>query len=140
MVRTPSIQSMDPEVFLFPSVLTDRYYFMQTAEKTVIRTESGGVAYPRRDLMYDRQEQALFEYVVYNNDFSTRRPVSLAFETIKGGMHFTNNEIAFVRIIESYELVEAYKKGELKEGKLKEIAAQLNAESNPLIMVAKHRK
>jgi len=28
IVKTPSIQSLDPEVFLYPSVLTDRYYFM----------------------------------------------------------------------------------------------------------------
>jgi len=140
MVRTPSVQSMSPEVFLYPSVLTDRYYFMQTVEKTAIRTETG-FTYPRRDLMYDRQEKALFEYFVYNNDFSVKRPVSLAFENGASlGMPFLNNEIAFYRKLESYELVDAYKKGELKDGKLKEIAAKLNAESNPVIMIAKHKK
>ena len=56
------------------------------------------------------------------------------------GRPFLNNEIAFYRKIESYELVEAYEKGELKDGKLKEIAAQLNPESNPVIMIAKHKK
>jgi hypothetical protein len=33
IARTPSIQSMDTEVLLFPGVLTNRYYFMQTVKK-----------------------------------------------------------------------------------------------------------
>ena len=33
IVRTPSIQSMSPEIFLFPGVVTDRYCFMQTVKK-----------------------------------------------------------------------------------------------------------
>ena len=33
IVRTPPICSMAPEVFLYPSILTDRYYFMQTTKK-----------------------------------------------------------------------------------------------------------
>jgi hypothetical protein len=40
--------------------------------------------------------------------------------------------------IQSYVLVESYEKGELK-GRLKEIAAKLNAESNPVMMLAKHK-
>ena len=137
IVRTPSVQSMIPEVFLFPSVLTDSYYFMQTAEKTAIRTETGNI-YPRRNLVYDIKKKAIFEYIVYNDDFSSNRPVSLAFES-SYSMPFISNEIAFVYKLESYELVEAYGKGQLK-GKLKEIAAKLNEESNPVILVAKHKK
>ena len=136
IIRTPPVQSMDPDVFLYPSVLTDRYYFMHTTEKTPIRTETG-ITYPMRDLMFDRQEQALFEYIVYNGDFTTKKIVNLAFEG--NFTPFFNQEIAFVNKFESYELVEAYGKGELK-GKLKEIAAKLNEESNPVIMVAKYKK
>jgi hypothetical protein len=50
-----------------------------------------------------------------------------------------NDEIAFAEKIEAFELVEAYKKGQLK-GKLKEIAAALNEESNPVIMLTKYKK
>jgi hypothetical protein len=42
-------------------------------------------------------------------------------------------------VLEAYQLVESYKRGELK-GKLKEIAATLNEESNPVIMLIKHKK
>jgi hypothetical protein len=50
-----------------------------------------------------------------------------------------NDEIAFQRKIESYQLVEAYEKGELK-GRLKEIAAELDVEDNPVIMLVKYKK
>jgi len=138
MARIPSVQSMNPEAFLYPSVITDRYCFMQTVFKIETRTETGERKYPRHDIVYDKKEKSLFEYIVYNDDFSKKRPVSLAFESLQY-MTFMNKEIAFIYKFESYELVEAYKKGQLK-GKLKEIAAKLNEESNPVIMVAKHKK
>ena len=50
-----------------------------------------------------------------------------------------NGDMAFVEKIEANELVEAYERGELN-GKLKEIAATLDEESNPIIMLAKYKK
>jgi len=88
--------------------------------------------------MYDINEKAIFEYVVYNDDFTVKKPVKLAFESY-ANMPFINNDIAIFIKLESHELVEAYGKGELK-GRLKEVAAELNAESNPVIMIAKHKK
>ena len=41
--------------------------------------------------------------------------------------------------LQAHELVEAYGKGRLK-GKLKEIATTLDEESNPVIMLIKHKK
>ena len=37
-------------------------------------------------------------------------------------------------------LVEIYKKGQLKDGKLKEIASRLDEEDNPVIMLVKQKK
>ena len=133
IVRTPSVQSMNPEVFLFPGVLTDRYYFMQTVKK-MFDPDTG---FPSTDLMYDRQENTIFECVVYNDDYSKKRPMSLAYETPM--FAFGNNEIAVIRKLEAHELVEAYEKGELK-GKLKEVAATLEEESNAVLMLAKYKK
>jgi hypothetical protein len=134
IVRTPSIQSMDPEVFLFPGVLTDRYYFMQAVKKDY-KTDIRG--FPRTDLMYDRQEKTIFEYVVYNDDFSDKRPVNLGYEILV--LTLVNNEIAFLRKLEAHELVEAYGKGQLK-GPLKDVAAALDEESNPVIMLVKQKR
>ncbi|KEJ85696.1 hypothetical protein HMPREF1002_04662 [Porphyromonas sp. 31_2] len=35
IARTPSVQSMNPEVFLFLGILTNRYYFMETVKKNI---------------------------------------------------------------------------------------------------------
>ena len=50
-----------------------------------------------------------------------------------------NHEIELWYPLEAHQLVEFYKKGELK-GKLKEIAAKLDEDDNPVIMLIKHRK
>jgi hypothetical protein len=132
IARTPSIQSMVTEVFLFPGVLTERYYFMQAVRKEHdFATDTG---FPRTNLMYDRQEKAIYEYTVYNDDFTNKHPVNLVYE-----IFLVNNEIAFSQKIEAYDLVEAYGEGQLK-GKLKEIAAELDEDSNPVIMLIKHKK
>jgi hypothetical protein len=49
------------------------------------------------------------------------------------------NRTKLISAIRSLPTVESYKKGELK-GRLKEIAAELDEESNPVIMLIKHKK
>jgi len=125
MVRTPSIQTMEePEVFLFPSIFTERYYFVESVKK-----ES---EFPKTRLMYDRQEKKIFEYVVYNDDYTYKHPVN--FERSA-----STDEIAFCQKIEADDLFDAYKEGQLK-GKLKEIATNLKEEDNPVLMVVKYKK
>lgn len=135
MVRTPSIQSMNLEIFLFPGILTDRYYFMQAVRKEYDFIADTG--FPRTDLVYDRQKQTIFECAVYNNDFTNKTPMSMVWEYPM--FTYGNNEIAFIKRLEPYELIEAYQKGQLK-GQLKEIATQLDEESNPVIMLAKYKE
>ena len=133
IVRTPSIQSMIPEIFLFPGVFTDRYYFLQTVKKEYDFTTDTG--FPRTDLVYDRQEKAIYEYTVLNDDFSTKKPVNMVYEITL----INDDEIAFVQRLEAPDLIEANENGELK-GKLKEIASTLDEESNPVLMLAKYKK
>jgi hypothetical protein len=141
MARTPSIQSMNPEVFLFPCILTDRYFFMKTVKKALETdnfTNPADLAklkgFPTTDLIYDRQEKTISEYSVFNSDYATENLVNMSQTAI-----VVNNEIVFWQKIESYQLIESYEKGELK-GKLKEIAATLDEDSNPVIMLVKHKK
>jgi hypothetical protein len=136
MVRTPSIELKNAEAFLSPGILTERYYFLQTEK---MEPEIKGTTpmdafpfYPRTNLMYDRQENAIYEYTVYNDDFSNKMVVNIAQKTV-------NEEIAFSLKFESDGLLEAYEKGQLK-GKLKEIASKLKEEDNPVIMLVKHKK
>ena len=133
MARTPSIQSMnDPKIFLLPGVITDQYYFMQIFKREYDFATQRTV--PEIDLMYDRQSKTFFEYTMYNDDYSDKRPVAMM-KTIGS----ENDGIAFWQTLEAYKLVEEYKEGKLK-GKLKEIAAGLDPEDNAVIMIVKHKK
>ena len=126
ITRTPSVQSMDPEVFLFISLLTDRYYFMEKVTKDVSQGE-----FPGTDLLYDKQKNAIFRYIVYNGDYSNKEQAYLKSVPV-------NTKIPSRQILETPQLVEDYKNGRLK-GRLKEIASELDEEDNPVIMLIKHK-
>jgi hypothetical protein len=132
IVRTPSVQSMTPKVFLFPSLFTDRYYFMDAVKIELDLSKDEW--FPTTRLMYDKQEKALFGYTVYNADYTDKRPVN-----IDKSVPVINEEIAAWQSLEVDKLMEDYEKGKLK-GRLKEIAANLDEESNPVIMLIKHKK
>jgi hypothetical protein len=131
IVRTPSVQSMDPEVVLLLRFFSDRYYFMEAIENVFnINSRSG---FSKFFFMYDKQEKNFWKYTVYNGDYTTKKEIYLNW------LRPVDHEIESWQSLEAHQLVESYKKGELK-GKLKEIAATLNEESNPVIMLVKHRK
>jgi hypothetical protein len=136
IVRTPPVLSMDPEVFLFPSLFTDRYYFMDAVKREFDASKyfSDYEGFPASHLMYDKQEKALFEYTVYNADYTDKRAVRM-----NKAVPVVNDEIASWQGLEVHKLIEDYENGKLK-GRLKEIAAELNEESNPVIMLIKYKK
>ena len=119
---------MDPKVFLVLRLMSDRYYFMETVRLNTITD------YPRKFFVYDTQEKEFTGYKVLNDDYNNKQEVYLNFFTP------VNREIVAWQRLEAYQLVDSYKKGELNEGKLKEIAATLDAEDNPVIMLIKHKK
>ena len=81
--------------------------------------------------MYDMKENIIYEYSLYNADYVHKEFVSLGY----GGIAFINKEIAFVKTLEAPDLVDAYKNGNLKG-----IAASLDEESNPVLMIAKYKQ
>ena len=124
-VRTPPIHSMNQRVFLLLNFISDRYYFMSTMihEKEFTKTH----------FLYDRQKKAFFKYTLHNGDYSTKNEINFnAFKPV-------NHEESWQRL-ESFQLVEDFKKGNLKDSKLKEIASKLDEEDNPVIMLVKHKK
>ena len=133
MVRTPSIHAMNPGVFLYPELITERYYFMMVMG-TDMKVLNGNVTLPQTQtrLMYDRHEKNLFKYTVYNDDFINENKVSMNSDPV-------NDEIATCKSLAADQLVDAYQKGQLK-GKLNEIAATLDENSNPVIMLIKHKQ
>jgi hypothetical protein len=83
--------------------------------------------------MYDKQEKAFWGYNVYNGDYSIKKEIYM------NVLRPANGEIESWQILEAHQLIESYEKGELK-GKLKEIAATLDEDDNPVIMLIKHKK
>ena len=135
IVRTPPVNEMDPEVFLFPTIFTDRYVFMQAVERSFNFGVDKDV--PRTNLIYDKTEQTAYEGEVINRDFDGT-PVNLWFAH-RVIMEFNDDEIAFATRLEAPDLVEALNDGKLR-GPLKEIASSLDEEDNPVILIAKYKK
>jgi hypothetical protein len=132
LVRTPSVQSMNPEVMLLLRLCSDRYIFMETVKNVYdFNTDEG---FQNDFFMYDMQEKASLGYNVYNDDYLSKKEIYMI------ALRPVNHEIESWQPIEAHRLVESYEKGELKDGKLKEIAATLDEEDNPVIMLIKHKK
>ena len=129
IIRTPSIQSMDPETFLFAGVFTDRYYFMESVKKEYDFEARTGLQ--SKKIMYDKQDKKIYEYTVFNKDYNERTE-NLSSKSF-------NEEIAFYDRLEAHKLIEDNETGKLT-GKLKEIASTLNEDDNPVIMLVKNKR
>ena len=131
VTRIPPVNTMNPEVFLYMGIHTDRYYFME-AVNNVFNFEKGN-GFHSDILMYDKIEKAIYQVTVYNNDYIEKRPVAMTAKSI-------NREVESVTTLNASPLIETFKKGKLKEGPLKEIVSKLNDEDNPVIMVVKQKQ
>ncbi|MBE7401158.1 6-bladed beta-propeller [Bacteroides fragilis] len=128
LIKSPT---RDLEILLTMGVVTDRYYFMHTVKKDFDFTTGRGFLIT--DLMYDKQENAVFEANVLNGDFVEKQNVDMLSDPMNG------DEIVAIQPLAANKIVDAYKNDGLK-GKLKEIAAGLDEESNPVIMLVKNRE
>lgn len=124
MVRVPSIHSMNPEIFLYSEIITDKYDFMRTYEKAHNGEE--------QDLVYDKQQKAVFHYTLYNRDYKYQKYLSLKGKNI-------NDEIVSVESLDAFDLIRDYKK-EYLQGELKEIASKMTEEDNAVILLMKCKK
>ena len=120
----------DPEILLTMGAVTDRYYFLHTVKKEFDFTTGRG--FFMNDFMYDKQTNELYKAKVLNSDFVKKRSVDMFLHPIN------NNGIAAVQTLSAGQLVEAYQEDGLK-GRLKEVAAGLDEESNPVVMLVKYK-
>ncbi|WP_102409321.1 6-bladed beta-propeller [Parabacteroides bouchesdurhonensis] len=128
LIKTPT---QDPEILLTIGAATDRYYFIHTIKKVFDFTTGRGFFIT--DLMYDRLESAVFEANVFNSDFVKKQSVDMISYPVN------NNGIAAIQTLAASQIVEAYKNDGLK-GKLQEIAAGLDEESNPVVMLMEYKR
>ena len=88
--------------------------------------------FPTIGVVYDKQENAVFNAIVRNGDFAKLQGVDLVSHPMN------NDEIAAFQTLAANQLVETYENNELK-GRAKEIAAGLNEESNPVVLLYKYK-
>lgn len=129
IVRTPSVGDMNPEVFLMIRFQSDCYIFMETVKNEYDFEKNTG--FPRTFLMYDKKENAFFNYKVFNGDYSIEKEIYMNVLRPLG-----DNIVAWDEL-EAADLIESLEKNELK-GDLKEIAEGLTEDSNPVIMIIKN--
>ena len=128
--RTPSITTMEVPTFLLPIKNTPHYYFMYTVKKTT--------RYPMEMYMLDKKEKQIYwlESGLKNKDCTNQRiildmsgPISEA--NIPGNIS--------IQTMGASALIDAYNDGRLS-GKLKEIAANLKEDDNPVLMIMKFKE
>ena len=131
IVRSPSIHGMDPQVFLYPTILTDRYYFLRAQKKEFdLETMKG---FPTQMLLYDTQEKKLVEYTLTNADMEDGP--SINFYSIRP----LGCDALGALTLQAPDLVETRKAGKLK-GELQNITERLDEESNPVIVLLEEKR
>ena len=131
IVRSPSIHGMDPQEFLYPTILTDRYYFLRAQKKEFdLETMKG---FPTQMLLYDTQEKKLVEYTLINADMEDGP--SINFYSIRP----LGCDALGALTLQAPDLVEARKAGKLK-GELQNITERLDEESNPVIVLLEEKR
>ena len=134
LTRIPSVHSMTPAVVLFSSVVTNRFIFLTKIKKEFHYKEKENldteISIDQENILFDKVERKIYTPKIYNKDYSVKKEVDL-------GTTFNYGEC--VKKIPAYELVESYKKGELK-GQLKEIASQLDINDNPVLIITRFKE
>ena len=129
-VRIPPVSSQDVPVFLLPVKNTPRYYFMSTIKKED--------SFPTKAYMMDKKTNQIYYLKDY---FKNKDYIGLKVHLDMFGpavlANLPNN--VCVQSLNITKLCEAYEEGKLS-GKLKDIAANLKEDDNPVLMIIKFRE
>lgn len=127
LVRIPSVESKESDDYLLFRFLSDHYLFMETIENKF--DFSRNVGFKKKYFMFDCEENIFFRYKVYNKDYVSKKEVY---------MNMINPNVESWLSLESNQLILDYERGIIR-GRLKDIAAKLSKDSNPVIMLIKHK-
>ena len=129
-VRIPPVSSQDVPVFLLPVKNTPRYYFMSTIKKED--------SFPVKAYMMDKKTNQIYYLKDY---FKNKDYIGLKVHLDMFGpsvlADLPNN--VCVQSLNITKVCEAYEEGKLS-GKLKDIAANLKEDDNPVLMIIKFRE
>ena len=106
IARTPPIHTMDPEVFLIPKLISNRYYFMESIKNVYdFRKEEG---FPKTYFVYDTQEKEFSRYIIYNGDYTYKNEFYMVMLTP------INAQGESWATLNAFDLCRDYQKGKLK--------------------------
>ncbi len=131
IARTPSIQTMNPEIFLVLRLVSDRYYFMEGITNIFDFEKNKG--FPKTYFIYDTKEKEFSSYIVYNGDYTSKKELYMVMFTP------INSKGELWATLDAFELCKDYEDGKLK-GKLKEVASKLGEDDNRVIMLVKPKR
>jgi hypothetical protein len=131
-IQTPSRAAMDPEIFLYVLKETKDYIFFYTVEKTYDPKKNTG--FPRKVIAYDKKEKVFYTPEIYNDDINNESQKYILSTLISPH----NSLNVDMQILNAFDLIESLENDELK-GELKEVAAKLDEEDNPVVMVVNYR-
>jgi len=133
-IQKPSRLTMDPQVFLFYAKETRDYLFLYTVSKKLIG--QGINARMEGDhLVYDKAAGQCYRQDIRNADFTSEKKVYIS----PGNRQLSaSNKNVYLQVLNAGDLVEAYENNQL-QGRLKEIAKDLDEEDNPVLLVARFK-
>ena len=128
-IKIPPAKTMEYPIYQFPVRNTTRYYFTYTVEKKP--------GYPTRMYMIDKKENQIYWLDSYMKNLDCQgQKVDLDAYGLPDSDFPINTSVL---CLSAYKLREAYEDGRLN-GKLKDIAAHLKEDDNPVLMIIKFRE
>lgn len=131
LIRTPSVYATEPPIISFPTLRTPDYFLFETLplEFDFKNPQQGFIT---NTLAYDYTQGKVFECTLLNRDLPGGGSIDL-----NGSGHInTPWRNAVFSMIPLERLLDAREEGKVS-GPLKDIAAQLTEESNPVLVVAR---
>jgi len=127
IVRTPTVRTMTVPVFLFVRFVTSRYIFMQSFKKEF--DEKTGKGFSGALLVYDRKDKRTYEYAL---SYQGTKLSFASFPKIRS-LCFTTNKDVHIGEMNTYLLKKQEHDNDLT-GSLKELAAKVTEDDNPVLM------
>ena len=131
LVRTPSHSEEGNKYGLFLRGAAGAYFFLTKQPMEVPMNSIESLDLKSEEWLYDCRTQEVCRYLLKNKDDASKR--------VEGIMFFCYPEDCGLAVLKSEDLMDAYEAGQLS-GELKEIAAGLKADDNPVLMLFHFKK
>ena len=131
LVRTPSHSEEGNKYGLFLRGAAGAYFFLTKQPMEVPMNSIESLDLKSEEWLYDCRTQEVCRYLLKNKDDASKR--------VEGIMFFCYPEDCGLAVLKSEDLMDAYEAGQLS-GELKEIAAGLKVDDNPVLMLIHFKK